>query len=55
MIFLFQETQGVCVATLNEKAAAGKEECKFPSFFSAQRWFSVGIYKYKPGYKSHDL
>ena len=35
--YFFQETQGVCVATLSEKAA-GKEECKFPSFFSAQRW-----------------
>ena len=21
----------------------------------ALRWFSVGIYKYKPGYKSHEL
>ena len=20
-----------------------------------ERWFSVGIYKYKPGYRSHDL
>ena len=53
-VFFFQETQGVCVATLKEKVA-GEEECKFPSFFSAQRWFSVGISKYKPGYKSHDL
>ena len=22
---------------------------------SVTRWFSVGIFKYKPGYKSHDL
>ena len=22
---------------------------------SLQRWFSVGIFRYKPGYKSHDL
>lgn len=35
----YLETQGVCVATLSEKAA-GKEECKFPSFFSAQSSFT---------------
>ena len=39
MYFFFQETQGVCVATLNEKPA-GKEGCKFPSFFSAQSSFT---------------
>jgi hypothetical protein len=31
-----------------------EEEVKFPSA-NKSRWFSVGICKYKPGYKSHDL
>ena len=30
-------------------------DSRMESRITCTRWFSVGIFKYKPGYKSHDL
>ena len=55
----YDESSGedkICCGDLNGERVITPQYPKFPQQNLAEaRWFSVGIFKYKPGYKSHDL